>query len=100
MKKSIAMAACAGVALGGLTAAPTLANSTPGCVTSREFAKIRNGMSKSTVSKKFGTKGKRTTIARSGGYTIEIRSYRTCTQYGTVAISFENGVVSAKSGVF
>lgn len=100
MKKSIAIAICTVMALCGLGAAPASANGSPGCVTSREFAKVRNGMSKDTVATKFGTRGKRETIARSGGYSIEIRSYHTCTAYGSVAVSFDNGLVSAKTGIF
>lgn len=100
MKNTIIAAACALLATSGLAAAPAQANSTPGCVTAREFAKIRNGMSKATVAAKFGTKGKRSAFARSGGYTAEVRSYNTCTAYGAVSISFGNGRVDAKCSVF
>lgn len=71
-----------------------------GCVTQGEFSKLRNGMSVSKVAKLFGTNGKRGAFARSGAYTSEVRSYVTCTPYGAVAVSFSNGKVSAKSGVF
>ena len=100
MRKATATMAAIVALAGGVLVAPASANSTPGCATSREFAKVRNGMSKSQVAKKFGANGKRSTFARSGSYTIEIRSYRACSQFGTVAISFSNGRVNAKTGVF
>ena len=83
---TIFAAACALLATSGFAAAPAQANATPGCVTAREFAKIRNGMSKATVAAKFGTKGKRSAFARSGSYTAEVRSYNTCTPYGAVSV--------------
>lgn len=71
-----------------------------GCVSQKEFSKLKNGMTVSKVAKLFGTNGKRGAFARSGAYTSEVRSYTTCTPYGAVAISFSNGKVAAKSGVF
>ena len=71
-----------------------------GCVTGGEFRRAKNGMSKATVATIFGTGGKRSAIARAGGYVSEVRTYNTCSPYGSVAISYMNGRVQAKSGVF
>src|SRR5688572_3955510 len=83
-----------GVTLG--TAMPASAD-TPGCVTRKEYRAVTKGMSKSAVHAKFDTAGKRQAIATTSGYTVEIRSYRTCSPYSAVSISYENGRLSAKS---
>lgn len=82
------------------TAIAAPAEAATGCVTQREFAKVKKGMAKAKVHRVFGTKGKRDAIARSGGYTSEVRSYRSCAAYGAVAVSFLNGRLAAKSAVF
>ena len=97
------------VAAAAALAAGTLAVTTSGaeaavdkraCVSQAEFGQVKKGMPISKVHGIFDTKGKRESIAHGGGYTIEIRGYRTCTPYGAVAVSYENGKLSAKSGVF
>jgi hypothetical protein len=101
--------ACASLALLGGTAvfAPTAsaANSTPGCVTKSEYKKAKKGMTKKRVATIFGTNGKLEARATSGGYASEIRSYRTCSKYSAVAISFAKKPggtprLSAKSAVW
>ena len=71
-----------------------------GCVTQHEFGRAKKGMRMRKVHHIFGTSGHRESIAHGGGTTIEIRSYKACTQYGAVAVSYTNGRLSAKSGVF
>lgn len=93
-------AAAAAVALTALTVPAPASAATPGCVTSREFAKVRKGWSKAKVHRAFGTRGKRAAFARAGRFTSEVRSYRTCTRYGAVAVSYSNGRLAAKSAVF
>lgn len=91
----------AALMLGGVSvAAPTPAAAADGCVAQSEFAKVKKGFSKAKVARVFGTKGKREAISRGYGVTIEIRSYRACTRFGAVSVSFENGRLSAKSAVF
>lgn len=94
--------ATATICTGGFAAAttPAAAKGSPGCVTSKEFAKVKKGTSKAKVAKIFETKGKREVISRAGGYVMEVRSYDACTQFGVVSVSFDNGALSAKSAVF
>ncbi len=79
-----------------LTAGPAHA----GCVTKSGYSKVRNGMTVSQVASTLGTNGKRAAYSKIGSQSAEVRSYVTCSKYGAVAISFSNGRVSAKSGVF
>lgn len=83
-----------------LTAIPTTQAQAEGCVTQGEFRRAKNGMSKSSVAAVFGTRGHRDAIARSGDYVSEVRSYTACSAYGAVAVSYLNGRLTAKSGVF
>lgn len=112
MKKRLAALAATAMLAGGFTlAAPSVAQADGGgdaassarpggCVTRGEFRRAKKGMTKARVAKVFGTKGKRAAISSGGGYTFEIRSYKTCTPYGAVSIGFENGKLSNKTGIF
>lgn len=73
-----------------------------GCVTKAEIKKVKVGMTKAKAHQIMGTSGSQTTISKSGSYTIEMRSYKTCSPYdfGSVAIMFENGKVSTKTSMF
>lgn len=71
-----------------------------GCVSEKAFAKAKTGMSVSQVAKIFGTNGTRGAYSKVGSSSAEVRSYKTCTPYGSVAVSYMNGMLSAKSGVF
>ena len=73
---------------------------TPGCVTRAEYSHVHKGTTKARVSRIFDTSGHRQVIARSGRFTSEIRSYRTCSRYSVVSISFGNGKLDAKSAVW
>lgn len=85
--------------------APVASAATPGCVTKAEYQKVKKGTPKTKVAKTFGTAGKRISIASSGGFSSEIRSYKTCSKYSVVSIAFDKvpgGVfkLSAKSAVW
>ena len=100
MKQKFAAAlATAALITGGAVAVAPAADAA-GCVTQREFSHAKKGMTKTKVAHIFGTKGRRSSYASSGGYTAEVRSYKTCTPYGSVAVSYMNGRLQAKSGVF
>ena len=99
MKKFAAAVATAALITGGAVAVAPAAQAA-GCVTQREFSHAKRGMTKTKVAHIFGTGGKRMSIASSGGYTAEVRSYKTCSPYGSVAVSYMNGRLQAKSGVF
>jgi hypothetical protein len=100
--KSLYVAAAALAVAGSLSAATSAsaAEDHRPCVSQQEFAKAKKGMAMKTVHSLFDTAGKRASIASSYGYTIEVRTYQACTAYGSVAVSYENGKLSAKSGVF
>jgi hypothetical protein len=86
---------------GALTLAPAPASAdTGGCVTKTEFRKVHKGMKKQRVHRIFDTRGHRDAFAQSGGHTAEIRSYRTCSPYSAVAISYGDGRLDGKSAVW
>jgi hypothetical protein len=105
-KTLVALAACAVVATSTVATAPAAsAASTPGCVTKAEYKKAKKKMTVKQVSKLFGTNGRREARASSGGYVSEIRTYKTCSRYSAVAISFDKKPggtlrLSAKSAVW
>jgi hypothetical protein len=76
------------------------ANKTPGCVTKAEYKKAKKGMTKAKVKKIFGTGGKQLSTASAGGFRAEVRNYKTCVEFGSVAITFGNGKLDVKAGVF
>lgn len=92
MKKILATG-CASLALiaGSVAFAPTAsaASRTPGCVTKAEYKKAKKNMTKKQVANIFGTNGKREVLVESDGYASEIRSYRGCSKYSSVVISFD-----------
>jgi hypothetical protein len=93
--KKIALALVSCLLLGGTS--PALADS---CVSSSEFSRLRTGMTEVQVKNLTGTNGTVFTAAGSGQYRIVIRSYKACTKYGAVSISFMGGKLQSKSGVF
>jgi hypothetical protein len=77
----------------------------PGCVTRAEYGKVRKGMTQGQVHATFGTAGKRSAKATSGGFVSEIRTYKTCSAFSTVAVSYSANPggplrLSAKSAVW
>lgn len=99
MKAIASSIAVTALMLGGVAVAPS-ANASKGCVTQKEFAKVKPGMSQARVAKIFGTKGKVSTQSSAFGTTIAIRDYKPCTQFAAVSILFENGKVQTKTGIF
>jgi hypothetical protein len=45
----------------------------------------------------FGTKGKQDAKSTSFGTTVEIRSYKGCTQFGVVTVLYTDGRLTTKS---
>ncbi len=96
---------CALAVAGVLVAVPSTAHAA-GCVSKAEFSAVKKGWPESKVHSKFGTAGKRTAIASSGGYASEVRSYNGCgSTYNVVAVSYDRepgGVfrLAAKSAVW
>ena len=91
------------LALGSLVIASTpatAAQDSPGCVTKQEFRKVHKGMTKSRVHRIFDNRGHRQAFAQSGGHTAEIRSYRPCSRFSAVAVSYGYGRLDAKSAVW
>ncbi len=70
------------------------------CVSAKEFSKIKNGMTEAQVKKLTGTNGTVSASAGSGKYKVVLRSYKTCTKFGAVSISFMGGKAQSKAGVF
>jgi hypothetical protein len=92
MRKSLpTLAALALAATGALTvvdAAGGAASAAGGCVSKAEYKKAHEGMTKAKIDRVFGTKGHREAGARAGAYRSEVWSYRPCTQYSAVSLSF------------
>ncbi|MBS4174228.1 SH3 domain-containing protein [Bacillus sp. FJAT-49736] len=65
----------------------------------KEFNQIRNGMTISQVRAIIGSNGTLTAEASAGGFTSKIYQFKGNTEFSSVAISFMNGKVSAKSQV-
>jgi hypothetical protein len=85
-----------------LGAAPAKA---AGCVTKAEYNAVKKGWKQTSVHAKFGTAGKRVSIASSGGYVSEVRTYTACSRYSVVSVAYSKnpgGVLrlSAKSAVW
>jgi hypothetical protein len=76
------------------------ANATKGCVTPKEFAKAKTGMSVSAVAKLFGTNGKVLAESEAFGVKVVMRDYKACTSFGAVSVMFSNGKLESKSGIF
>lgn len=88
-----------------LVVAPPASADTPGCVTRAEFQAAKKGMTKPKVHGIFDTAGERMSIASSGGYSSEIRSYTTCSPYSSVVVAWDKNPgkdwkLSAKSAVW
>lgn len=85
------------IAAGGF-AAP--AQATEGCVTKTEYRSVTKGYSKAKVTRIFDTSGKRLSYATSGGFTAEVRTYKTCQRFSSVSINYSNGHLAAKAAVW
>ena len=91
MRKTMsALAALTLAATGALITIDATAGSASaaGCVSKAEYKKAKKGMAKKKIDHIFGTKGHREAGATSGGYRSEVWSYRPCTQYSAVSLSF------------
>lgn len=80
----------AGAVLVPTTSASAQAADTAGCVTRAEYKKAKKGMKQARVHGIFDTAGKRESRATSGGYVVEIRTYKVCnSQFSAIAIAFD-----------
>jgi hypothetical protein len=95
--KKVIFAAVLGLVAATLAIAPAQADT---CVSSKEFGKIKNGMTESQVKTLTGTNGTVFTSAGSGKYKIVIRNYKACSKFGAVSIGYMGGKVNSKSGIF
>lgn len=101
MNKFVAAAMSAAVAAAPLVVAVSpAAADTPGCVTRAEYKAAHKGMGKKKVHSIFDTKGKQLSWASMGGYTSEMRSYKTCSRYSAVTVLYSNGKLDTKSAVW
>ena len=50
---------------------------------------MHRGDTKKKVHRVFDTDGRRDAISQGGGYAYEVRSYKSCTQFGAVSVGFE-----------
>lgn len=60
-----------------------------GCVTRPEFKAVKKGWTKARVDAKFGTHGHKEAGATSGGFSSSVWSYKPCTRFSAVAISYD-----------
>jgi hypothetical protein len=80
---------CAAAVAGILVAVPGPAHAA-GCVTKAEFNTVKKGWPQGKVHAKFGTSGKRLSIATSGGYAAEVRTYTGCGgPYNVVSVAYD-----------
>ena len=95
--KRVVISAIIGLAAATFAMGPAQADT---CVSANEFSKIKNGMTEVQVKNLTGTNGTVSASAGSGKYKVVLRSYKTCTKYGAVSVSYMGGKVSSKAGVF
>jgi len=95
-------------AISAPVATATAAHANPGskgCVTRAEFKAVKKGWTKTRVDAKFGTHGHKEAGATSGGFSSSVWSYKPCTKFSAVAVSYDkqgHGAwkLSAKSAVW
>ncbi len=75
-------------------------SSRAGCVDRGEYRAAKKGMSPAKIKRMFGTNGTRDAISQGGGHKVEIRSYRACTRFGAVSLSFTNDKMDDKVAVW
>jgi hypothetical protein len=107
LRKSVLLALPAlGMAIiGSMLAVPSASADTEGCVARAEYRKVGKGDTKAKVNRIFDTAGHRESIAHSGRYHSEIRSYNTCSSFSAVSIAWDRTGsgpwrLSAKSAVW
>jgi hypothetical protein len=81
----VALFVAAGFAL---PAAPAQAD-TPGCVTRKEYRKVKQGWTKARVDRRFDTDGNRVAIASSGAFKTSVWNYRACSRLSAVSIAYD-----------
>lgn len=59
-----------------------------GCVSKKEFRRVKKGMGVRKVARIFGTKGTQESVVKRNGRTIMARGYRGCPEYSAVGVAF------------
>ena len=72
-----------------LAFAPLAAADTPGCVTRSEYRAVHKDDSIARVHRIFDTDGRMIGGAKGGGFTSQVRSYRTCRPHSSVVIQYD-----------
>jgi hypothetical protein len=93
------------LALVALAFAPVASADTPGCVTRSEFRAVHKDYSIGRIHRIFDTDGRKIGGATGGGFTSQVRSYRTCRPLSSVVIQYDRsrGTIwrlTAKSAVW
>ena len=85
-----------GVSFNVVEASQVRAQGRPGCVTRREFRRVRRGMRIERVHRIFDTRGRLGSVIL-GSVT---RDYNACTRFGAVSITYERRRVVSKFAIF
>jgi hypothetical protein len=93
------------LALVALAFAPLAAADTPGCITRSEYRAVHKADSMAHVHRIFDTDGRKIGGATGGGFTSQVRSYRTCRPLSSVVIQYDRSrgtilKLTAKSAVW
>ena len=99
MKKIVAGVVVASVVALGLGSVANSASAVPaGCANSSNYKQVKNGMTTSQVAAILGSNGKLTLSMPSLKYVS--RDYKTCSTWSIVSVTFTNGRVTDKMGIF
>lgn len=89
VNRTAALAAAALAAAVLVPAGAASANTTPTCITRPEYRQVKKGMTLLRIKHITGIAGHRMAIATSGGYSTQIRNFKTCSPYSAVSMSFD-----------
>jgi hypothetical protein len=99
MKRIVTGAVVASVVALGIGAVTGPASAVPaGCASSSNYKKVKNGMTTTQVAAILGSNGKLSISMPSLKYVS--RDYKTCSRWSIVSVTFTNGRVSDKMGIF
>lgn len=98
MRRVLVILAAGAVAVTAATGTAAAAN--PSCMTQREFRAVHKGQTVAQVARIVGSRGHVEASSRAGTYTMQVRSWRTCSPFGAASAVFTNGRLTVKSAVF
>ena len=87
-KVSVVVAVALAGAVAPIGATASAQASSRHCAVRSDYRKVHRGQSLKKVDHELHSKGHREASARSHGYRDMIRTYRTCSEYSAVAVSF------------